>query len=65
MADIAMCKAKCKIKKYCYRATAIENEYRQSYFMDKPIHLANGDCTRYEYNDIAQAVLRKEASKDG
>ena len=60
MADITMCKAKCKIGKYCYRATATVNEHRQSYFIGKPVHFDNGDCSNYLANDLAQAVLRKE-----
>ena len=46
MADITKCKGEyCLLKEKCYRYTAKDNEYRQSYFMEIPIK--NGICDMY------------------
>ncbi len=37
MADITKCNdKKCKLKQECYRFTAKDNEFRQSYFIKSP-----------------------------
>lgn len=38
MADITMCSGKgCPLKEKCYRFTAVESDYRQSYFVTPPV----------------------------
>jgi len=45
MADITMCRNKsCKLKYQCYRFMAIENKFRQSYFLDNP-KIVDGKCS--------------------
>lgn len=40
MADITKCKGTgCPVKKQCYRFTANENVYRQSYFTNVPFYI--------------------------
>lgn len=53
MADISMCMGLgCEKKSTCYRYTATPNEYRQSYFMNVPVKVADGKqvCEHY-WND--------------
>lgn len=46
MADITMCEGtNCPLKDRCYRHTAPENPYRQSYFMGVPVK--DGECEYY------------------
>lgn len=49
MADIAKCVGKnCKVKKSCYRFTAIPSEYWQSYIMPQ---VKDGKCDMYWENE--------------
>ena len=49
MADITMCEGVgCESKLTCYRFTAPENKYRQTYFKETPI--VNGGCEYYWNN---------------
>lgn len=55
MADITKCKGGyCLLKDKCYRYTAKDSEYRQSYFMELP--MKNGICDMYwgEQNIVSQ-----------
>lgn len=55
MADITKCKGEhCLLKEKCYRYTAKDSEYRQSYFAEIPIK--NGICEMYwgEQNIVSQ-----------
>lgn len=50
MADITMCKGtNCPLKESCYRFTAPENEYRQSYFMNPPIEFVDNKAVCRDY----------------
>ena len=47
MADITKCNGKgCDKREFCYRFTAIESKYRQSYFVTPPIN-SKGECDEY------------------
>jgi len=47
MADITKCKGgNCNMKESCYRFTAKDSEYRQSYFSELPIN-KDGSCDMY------------------
>ena len=49
MADITMCEGVgCKSKLTCYRFTAPQNKYRQTYFKETPI--VNEGCKYYWNN---------------
>ena len=49
MADITMCEGVgCESKLTCYRFTAPQNKYRQTYFKETPI--VNGRCEHYWNN---------------
>jgi hypothetical protein len=57
MADITKCEGiDCPLKENCYRFTANDNEYRQSYFMTTPIK--NGECDHF-WEDISKQDLDK------
>lgn len=50
MPDITMCEGgNCPIKNKCYRHTAKPSEYRQSYFIDPPYEIIQGEvnCEYY------------------
>ena len=48
MADITMCSGlKCPLKSNCYRALAIPNEFRQSYFLALPF---DGEGCKYQWD---------------
>lgn len=48
MADITKCEGKnCPLKESCYRYTAKDNEYRQSYFIKTPYSFLNKKCDEY------------------
>lgn len=50
MADITMCSGEgCKRKASCYRHTAPQNQYRQSFFMSPPVEV-DGSCKHYSPN---------------
>jgi len=50
MADITMCGGEgCLKKRACYRHTAPQNPWRQSFFMTPPVE-ADGSCKRYISN---------------
>jgi hypothetical protein len=47
MADITKCSGKgCGKREFCYRYTAMDNKYRQSYFSTPPIN-SKGECDEY------------------
>lgn len=47
MADITKCSGgNCNKREFCYRYTAMDSKYRQSYFTTPPIN-SNGDCDEY------------------
>jgi len=55
MADITKCEGiDCPLKENCYRFTAKDNEYRQSYFMVTPIK--NGECDQF-WEDVPKQIL--------
>jgi len=50
MTDISKCTGiNCKLKDLCYRFTAKQNEFRQSYFAETPID-KNGNCQMFWQN---------------
>ena len=50
MADISMCKGNgCSKKEKCYRHTAVQNEYWQTFFLKEPID-EKGECEYFWYN---------------
>jgi hypothetical protein len=58
MADITKCSGdNCPIKENCYRFTAVENEYRQSYFIKIPYNHESKIC------DYFMKVLDKKDKK--
>ena len=51
MPDISKCKGTdCPLKESCYRYTAIDSEYRQSYFMKAPYNKEEDKCNHYWTN---------------
>jgi len=51
MADITKCdNESCELKNECYRFTAVESEYRQSYFAETPQPI-NGECSHFWNNE--------------
>jgi hypothetical protein len=67
MADITMCKGTgCPIKEKCYRFTATESQYGQSYFLDVPGKIENDKftCDMY-WGDNAESIwnLLKDVTK--
>jgi hypothetical protein len=60
--DITMCKGTdCPLKQTCYRFTAINNEYRQSYFVEPPIkdnkcEMYWGGNSQQIYNQLKQII---------
>jgi hypothetical protein len=51
MSDITMCKGdECPKKDDCYRHTANENTYRQSYFMNVPYDKVRETCDEFTNN---------------
>lgn len=59
MSDITKCKGvNCPVTEYCYRFTAIEHEFMQSYFVESPgEHHEDGKftCDRY-WGDNAEKI---------
>lgn len=52
MADISMCSGSgCSLRTRCYRFTATPNEFRQSYFMNVPLHLDGRTCHEFYNNE--------------
>ena len=50
MADVTKCNNKnCTLRNECYRFTAVENEYRQSYFAETPKQI-EGECPEFWSN---------------
>lgn len=50
MADITMCSGEgCLKKSACYRHTAPQNPWRQSFFMSSPVE-ADGTCRHFSPN---------------
>jgi len=59
MADITKCNGNnCSLKTECYRFTAQEDSYRQSWFLDSPIEL-DGSC-----KEFWQSINSKSKRKD-
>lgn len=59
MADITMCEGQgCPIKEECYRHTANENPYRQSFFVYVPYDHAYKGCEYFSDN----SEYRKDAA---
>ena len=55
MADITKCEGNnCPVKSNCYRYTALEDKFRQSYFVTTPIEINNNiySCKRYWKNSL-------------
>lgn len=58
MADITMCKGDgCPKREECYRHTAPQNQYRQSWFADSPLKSAEPfDCEWFTDNHRRREV---------
>ena len=69
MADITKCKGtNCDKREFCYRYTAMESKYYQSWFVDVPIK-KDGTCDEYwemkcpycgQYNGIHKLSCKTE-----
>lgn len=60
MPDISMCTGEgCPLKNKCFRHKAVENEYRQSYFMVVPYK--DGQCDEFwEIIDKCNYLIRND-----
>ena len=59
MPDICMCYAhSCPKKESCYRAMAIPNEYRQSYFLIEPLD-EDGKCEYYSPVRLGDFIVKE------
>jgi hypothetical protein len=68
MADITMCSGlNCPLKEKCYRFTAIENQFRQSYFQHPPYDVSRENCSLFwedtEYRKAHMTKHLEEPSK--
>lgn len=55
--DITMCKGTdCPLKENCYRFTAINNEYRKSYFVEPPFK--EGKCEMF-WGENSQQIFEQ------
>jgi hypothetical protein len=63
VADITMCSdLECPLRKNCYRATAKENKYRQSYFVGSPRE-GKDNCEYYWPKETTKPTKTKKGNK--
>lgn len=64
MTDITKCdNKKCKLKNDCYRFTAPNSLYCQSYFRNNPCKIKNGKFICNEFWDIKKKNINKSKYK--
>jgi hypothetical protein len=65
MADITMCEGRnCPLKEKCYRHTAFENPFRQSYFSTEPYDDKKENCEYFwEDTEYRKAFMTKHSEE--